>query len=221
MRGGADPGTASGAPGGDTARNGGGAEDRDADDREADGSDGRHSDLAASCRKARAGKQLDAVHRRALKEAAGGASRIGKFCGNLLAASGTGAGGRDGGEHGGSGGAAYEGELRKSTGDGHGDQGGKNGKNGKGNKGGDGDKGKGGNKGDDGQGGRGNQDDDGDGGNGNGDGKGDGDDDDSDIAPPSHGHHRPHGPHAPSAHEPRPQRTPVHTPPATHSPNGL
>ncbi|MFC9469662.1 hypothetical protein [Streptomyces coelicoflavus] len=216
--GGTDPGTTPGAPGGDTAREGGGDRDRDTGDRAADGSGGRHPDLAASCRKARAGKQLDAAHRRALKEAAGGASRVVKFCGDLLAAGGSGAGGRGDGEHGGSGGAAYEGELRKGTGDGRGDQddqgGGKGGKNGKDDKNGKGDKGgngEGGKKGDDGQGGRGNQDDDGDGGD-----DGNGDDDDADIAPPSHGHHRPHGPHAPSAHEPRPQRTPVHPSPVTH-----
>ncbi|MFD8452575.1 hypothetical protein [Streptomyces coelicoflavus] len=217
-RGGTNPGTTPGAPGGDTAREGGGDRDRDTGDRAADGSDGRHPDLAASCRRARAGKQLDAAHRRALKEAAGGASRVVKFCGDLLAAGGTGAGGRDDRGHGGSGGAAYEGELRKGNGDGRGDQddqddqGGKNGKNGKNGKGDKGGNGEGGKKGDGGQGGRGNQDDDGDGDG----GSGNGDDDDADIAPPSHGHHHPHGPHAPSAHEPRPQRTPVRPSPATH-----
>ncbi|MFJ6070191.1 hypothetical protein ACIQFU_04995 [Streptomyces sp. NPDC093065] len=205
--GGADPGTASGAPGGGTARDGGRTGDRDADDRDADGADGRRSGLAASCRKARAGKQLDAAHRRALKEAAGGASRVGKYCGTLLAASGT--GGRDGGEHGDSGEASYEGELRKDTGGGKGDRGGKgdkNGRNGKGDKENSGDKDKGGKKGDDGHGGRGDQDDDGD----DGGNDGNGDDDDADITPPVRGHHRPHGPHAPPAHEPRPQRAPAY-----------
>ncbi len=219
VRGGSDPGTASGTPGGGTARDGG-AGDRDADDRDPDGSDGRRSDLAASCREIRDGRQLDTAHRRALRDAAGGASRVAKYCGNLLAGTGGGSGGRDGGEQGDSGGATHQGELRKDTGDDRSGQGGKNGKgdksnnDGKGSKGG---KGEGGKKGDDGQGGQsgqsgqGNRDDDGDDG-GTGANGGNGDDDDAGIAPPAHGPHRPHGPHAPSAYEPRPQQPPAYAP---------
>ncbi|MFE2462456.1 hypothetical protein [Streptomyces sp. NPDC059402] len=223
VQGGSRPGAASGTPGEGTARDGGGAEDRDADGRDPDRSDGRRSDLAASCREVRDGRQLDAAHRRALKEAAGGASRVGKYCGDLLATTGGGTGGRDGAERGDSGEATHEGELRKDTGDDRSGKGGKNGKsgksgkgdkgdkNGKGGKGGKGDKGKGGKKGDDGQGGHGSRDDGGDDG-----GKGGNGDDDADIAPPAHGPHRPQGPHAPSAYEPRPQQPSAYAPHAAH-----
>ncbi|MEV8122949.1 hypothetical protein AB0P07_02305 [Streptomyces sp. NPDC085944] len=207
VQGGSRPGAASGTPGGDTARDGGGAEDRDADDRDSDGSDGRRSDLTAACRKVRDGRQLDAAHRRALKEAAGGASRVAKYCGSLLAGTGGGTGGRDGREHGDSAKATHEGELRKDTGDdrsGRGDEDDRDGK---------GDKGKGGKKGDAGQGGHGNRDDAGDDGGRSGHG-GNGDDDDADTAPPARG---PHGPHAPSAYEPRPQQPPAYAPHAAHS----
>ncbi|MFC9063294.1 hypothetical protein ACFTXB_35565, partial [Streptomyces sp. NPDC057074] len=76
----------------------------DSDGKGTDGADARRSGHAASCRKVRAGKDVDGAHRRALKEAAGGSSRVGKYCRHLLAV--TGADGRDG-------------ELR--TGDGDGD----------------------------------------------------------------------------------------------------
>ncbi|WP_051851745.1 hypothetical protein [Streptomyces sp. NRRL F-5650] len=226
VRGGAESGAPSGGPGGDTARDGDGTEDRGADAPDPDGSGERRSNLAASCRKVRAGQQLDAAHRRALKEAAGGASRVGKYCGNLLAGTPTGPGARDGAGHGGSGAAAYEGELRTGTDegrDGKGNKGkGNSGNNGKGNNGkganGNGDKGNNGsssnsNSGSDkGKGGgQGNQDDDGDDG-------GNGDDEGSGNAPPAHGPHRPHGPHAPSAREPRPQQgAPAYAPRAAYS----
>ncbi|QUW93307.1 hypothetical protein [Streptomyces sp. V17-9] len=222
VQGGSRPGAAPDTPGGGTARDGGGSEDRDADGRDPDGSDGQRSDLAASCRKVRDGRQLDAAHRHALKEAAGGASRVAKYCGNLLGGSGGGTGGRDGAGHGDSGEAAHEGELRQDTGDDRSGNGGRNGKDGKGDRGGKGsqgdkgDKGKGGKKGDDGRGDHGNRDDDGDDGGKGGNG-GNGDDDDADIAPPAHGPHRPHTPHAPSAHEPRPQQPPAYAPHAAHS----
>ncbi|MEU0594823.1 hypothetical protein [Streptomyces ardesiacus] len=226
VQGGAESGAPSGGPGGETARDGDGSEDRGADGRDRDGSEGRRSNLAASCRKVRAGQQLDAAHRRALKEAAGGASRVGKYCGNLLAGTPAGTGTRDGADHGDSGAATHEGELRKDTGegqDGKGDNGkGNSGNSGNGNKGGKGNKSNSGssgntvdkgNKGGKGNGGQGNQDDDGDDG-----GNGNGDDDDADIAPPAHGPSRPHGPHAPSSHEPRPQQpAPAYAPRAASS----
>ncbi|MEU1871797.1 MULTISPECIES: hypothetical protein [unclassified Streptomyces] len=203
VQGGAVPGTTPGTPDGGTARDGGRAGDRDTDDRDAGGSDGRRKGLTASCRKLRAGKELDTAHRRALKEAAGGASRVVKYCAGLLA--GNDGGGREGGDHGGD--AAEptrEGELRRDTGDddgksGKSDKGDKDNKGGKSDKGG---KGNGGKKG-----GHGDQGDDGDDG-------GDGDDADAAIAPPArdpqhpdrpdrpHRSHGPHGPHARSAYTP-------------------
>ncbi|WP_109034424.1 hypothetical protein [Streptomyces rubrogriseus] len=209
VQGGSVPGATPGAPEGGTARDGGEARDRGADDRNPGGTDGRRSSLAASCRKVRAGKELDTAHRHALKEAAGGASRVGKYCGALLA--GTGTGGRDDADRATPRGPVREGELRGATGDGQGeksDDGGKGGKgaksdegegkdNGKGNGQGK-DEGKGQGKGDDG---------DDDGGNG---------DDDADTAPPRRGPHHParphhpdraHGPHTSSAYQPRPQHT--------------
>ncbi|MFF0700762.1 hypothetical protein ACFYVC_10660 [Streptomyces tendae] len=219
VQGGAAPGSTPGASDRGTARDGGEAGSPDADDRDAGGPDGRRSSLAASCRKVRAGKELDTAHRRALKEAAGGAARVVKYCGSLLA--GTDGGGRDGGDRGDAAETTREGELRRATGDGDGrdDKDGKNGKgdkNGKGGKGGNG-KGNSGKKND--HGGHGDQGDDGeDGGNGDDDADADSDSD-SDIAPPARDPHpdRPHrpGPHAPSADEPRRQQQPTYTPHAS------
>ncbi|MEU0445195.1 hypothetical protein [Streptomyces tendae] len=226
VQGGAAPGGTPGASDRGTARDGGEAGSPDADDRDAGGPDGRRSSLAASCRKVRAGKELDTAHRRALKEAAGGAARIVKYCGSLLA--GTDGGGRDGGDRGDAAETTREGELRRATGDGDGRDG-KNGKDGKGKdgkgdkngKGGQGGKGKdgkgnGGKKND--HGGHGDQGDDGeDGGNGDDDA-----DADSDIAPPARDPHhpdRPHRPgsHAPSADEPRRPQQPTRAPHASPS----
>ncbi|MFD7561782.1 hypothetical protein ACFV7O_01180 [Streptomyces tendae] len=225
VQGGAAPGSTPGASDRGTARDGGEAGSPDADDRDAGGPDGRRSSLAASCRKVRAGKELDTAHRRALKEAAGGAARVVKYCGSLLA--GTDGGGRDGGDRGDAAETTREGELRRATGDGDGrdDKNGKNGKNGKGDKNGKG--GKGGNgKGNGGKkndhGGHGDQGDDGeDGGNGDDDADADADAD-SDIAPPARDPHhpdRPHrpGPHAPSADEPRRPQQPTRAPHASPS----
>ncbi|WP_217168805.1 hypothetical protein [Streptomyces sp. AC512_CC834] len=208
-------GTTPDASGGGTTRDRGKAGDRDADDRDTGGSDGRRSHLAASCRKVRSGKELDGAHKRALKEAAGGSSRVGKYCGDLLeekdSATRDRTGSRDGREHGDSGDAAREGELRKATGDGggkgdEGSKGNKGDKNGKG----DGD-GKGGKKGDDGDDGKGGKDDRGDKGD-----KGDkDDDDDSHIAPPDrnpHVPHAPHGPRTPSSYELLSRQGPVYAP---------
>ncbi|MFI0570447.1 hypothetical protein [Streptomyces tendae] len=226
VQGGAAPGSSPGAPdggaSGGTARDRGEAGSPDADDRDAGGPDGRRSSLAASCRKVRAGKELDTAHRRALKEAAGGAARVVKYCGSLLA--GTDGGGRDGGDRGDAAETTRKGELRMATGDGDGDgrddNGGKDGKNGKGDK-----NGKGGKSGKDGK----DKDGKGDGGkkNDHGDqgddgGNGDDDDADSDIAPPARDPHhpdRPHrpGPHTPSADESHPQRQPTHAPHAPHA----
>ncbi|MFJ8804956.1 hypothetical protein [Streptomyces sp. NPDC102490] len=208
VQGGAATGATPGASDGAGARDDDEAGDRDADGRDTDGGDGRRSDLTASCRKVRAGKEPDAAHRRALKEAAGGASRVVTYCGSLLA--GTDGGGRDGGGRGGDPAEpTREAEPRKDTGGGNGQgdkngQGGNNGKGAnstksdKGDKNGNGGKGNGGKKSD-----HGGQGDDGDDG-----GNGDGDEADADIAPPVRDPHRParphrsHGPHAPSAHAP-------------------
>ncbi|MEV5757933.1 hypothetical protein AB0L61_14350 [Streptomyces tendae] len=221
VQGGAAPGSTPGASDRGTARDGGEAGSPDADDRDAGGTDGRRSSLAASCRKVRAGKELDTAHRRALKEAAGGAARVVKYCGSLLA--GTDGGGRDGGDRGDAAETTREGELRRATGDGDGRDGmnGKDGKGDKNGKGGQGDKGKdgkgnGGKKND--HGGHGDQGDDGeDGGNGDDDA-----DADSDIAPPARDPHhpdRPHRPgsHAPSADEPRRPQQPTRAPHASPS----
>ncbi|MFD5364362.1 hypothetical protein ACFWJ2_33825 [Streptomyces tendae] len=210
VQGGAAPGSTPGASDRGTARDGGEAGSPDADDRDAGGPDGRRSSLAASCRKVRAGKELDTAHRRALKDAAGGAARIVKYCGSLLA-------GTDGGDRGDAAETTREGELRRATGDGDGRDGknGKNGKDGKDGKGKDG-KGNGGKKND--HGGHGDQGDDGeDGGNGDDDA-----DADSDIAPPARDPHhpdRPHRPgsHAPSADEPRRPQQPTRAPHASPS----
>ncbi|MFE0414784.1 hypothetical protein [Streptomyces tendae] len=219
VQGGAAPGSTPGAPGGGTAGDGGEAEGPDADDRDTGGFDGRRSSLAASCRKVRAGKELDTSHRRALKEAAGGAARVVAYCGSLLA--GTDGGVRDGGDRGDAAETTRDGELRRATGDGDGrdeqsgkgDRNGKDGKGGKGGKDKDG-KGNGGKK--NGHGGHGDQGDDGEDG-------GHGDDADSDIAPPARDPHRPDrahrphrpGPHAASADEPRPQQQPTYAPHAS------
>ncbi|MDA5140618.1 hypothetical protein PEM37_03805 [Streptomyces sp. AD681] len=225
VQGGAAPGSTPGASDRGTARDGGEAGSPDADERDAGGPDGRRSSLAASCRKVRAGKELDTAHRRALKDAAGGAARVVKYCGSLLA--GTDGGGRDGGDRGDAAETTREGELRRATGDGDGRDGkngkgkdGKGDKNGKGGKGKDGKgkdgKGNGGKKND--HGGHGDQGDDGeDGGNGDDDA-----DADSDIAPPARDPHhpdRPHrpGPHAPSADEPRRPQQPTRAPHASPS----
>ncbi|MFD7058289.1 hypothetical protein [Streptomyces sp. NPDC059906] len=213
VQGGSVPGATPGAPEGGTARDGGEAEDRGADDQNPGGSDGRRSSLAASCRKVRAGKELDTAHRRALKEAAGGASRVGKYCGALLA--GTGPGGRDGADRATPGGLVREGELRGDTGDdgGKGEKSDDGGKGGKSDEDKDKDKDKGKDKGK----GKGDDGDDDDGGNGDEDA-----DADADIAPPRRGPHHParphhpdrahhpdrvHGPHTLSGYQPRPQRT--------------
>ncbi|MFH8442919.1 hypothetical protein ACH4D3_17025 [Streptomyces sp. NPDC018026] len=222
VQGGSVPGATPGAPEGGTARDGGETRDRGADDRNPGGSDGRRSSLAASCRKVRAGKELDTAHRGALREAAGGASRVGKYCGALLAGTGTGGrDGADGADRATPGGPVREGELRADTGDGDsrgdkGDDGGKGGKGPKSDEGEGKDNGNGNGK-DEGKGNGQGKGDDGDDG-GNGSGNGDDADDDADIAPPRRGPHHParphhpdraHGPHAPSfsAYQPRPQHT--------------
>ncbi|MET9820810.1 hypothetical protein ABZ038_04185 [Streptomyces sp. NPDC006349] len=213
-RGGSAPrGAAPDAPDESTGGESGRAGNRDAEDRDTGGTDGRRSALTASCRKVRAGQELDGPHRRALKEAAGGSSRVGKYCGDLLTGTGTGTGGP--------GATTREGGLRLDTGDGEGgdgrngqggkgpgdkgskgDQGGKEDGGGKGGKVGKGDKDGGGKEGDDGHAGQGNH---GGGDNGDGDGDNGDDDDDSDIAqdmaPPARDPHRPHRP--PRSHAPR------------------
>ncbi|MFG3248408.1 hypothetical protein [Streptomyces sp. NPDC048187] len=225
VQGGKGPGAGPDASDGGAARDGDGTADRDPDGREAGGPDGNRSRLTASCRKVRAGKPLDAARRRALTEAAGGASRVVKYCGGLLAAVGNGTGGRDAGEHGDSGKSVHEGgHGNGGQGDGNGKGDDKNGKNGKsvksdksdkdkGDKGtGDGKDDKNGKGGKDGNGKKGD------------DGDDDGSDDDADHAtPPERGPHRPHrphhAPHAPAADGPRSHRAPhaAHAPHATPS----
>ncbi|MGC9474334.1 hypothetical protein ACP4I1_09275 [Streptomyces sp. WG4] len=192
-RGGSVPGggPTSGAPGRDDSADGT-AEDRDADsgDQGTGGSGGGRQALATACQDVRTGRGLDDARRRALEEAAGSSSKVGKYCRNLLADPGTAVQdrdtGRDAGENGDAGEAAREREPRKdasnkgdkgSKGDKGGDGGGQDGKGSKGGKGG----GKGG---------------------GDKDGKGD-DDDGGHIVPPAGQHHRPHGPSVP-AHPDRP-----------------
>ncbi|MFD5801566.1 hypothetical protein [Streptomyces sp. NPDC127020] len=179
VQGGAVPdGTPSGSPGADTPGDGGTAanrtpERRDAEDRGTGGADGRRSGHVAVCRKVRVGKDVDGAHRRALKEAAGGSSRVGKYCRHLLAV--TGADGRDG-------------DLRTGDGDGDDrtDRRDKNGKSGKDDKG---DKGDRDNKGGEGKGKE-------RGGKKGGDGDEGKDEDDDDRRPDAD---RPHQRHTPSA----------------------
>ncbi|MEU0473043.1 hypothetical protein [Streptomyces olivaceus] len=159
-------GTAPGVPDEDTGRDGG--EAGDAGGRAAGGTGGHRRDLVESCRRVGAGKALDDARVRALEQAAGGAWRVGKYCGDLLAAD-----------------DSADGDAR-----GHGDRsdrGGKGGENGKGGNG-EGDQGRGGKKGD-GGGGRG---DDGDGGEDDGP---DGDDSrTSPVSPPVRHSHQPRQP---------------------------
>ncbi|MFB7089573.1 hypothetical protein [Streptomyces sp. NPDC056296] len=204
VRGGSVPGSPTpGAPDRGSARvdeDGGTAEDGDTDadaDADADGraSGGGRPGLAASCRDVRAGKGLDGSRRRALKEAAGGSSRVGKYCRNLLAGTdGTAqdrGGGRDSDE-------SAEGNRDRETRKDSGDRNDRNDRTGKGDK-----DGEGGEEGRDGKGGE-------DGKKGGGDKGGKDDDDDGHhIAPPAGQHH---GPHAPSAFEPLPQQRPTYLP---------
>ncbi|WP_395572160.1 hypothetical protein [Streptomyces sp. BK79] len=164
--------------------------DSDADGRATGGpggSGGSHRTLAASCRDVRAGKQLDAGRLRALKEAAGGAGRVGTYCRDLLGHSGA-AQDRKGGR-----GAGESGETEETAG-GHGtrkddDKGGKGGNGDRDDDSGKGDKGDKG--GADGKGGK-DEDED--------------EDDDGHIAPPVG---RTYGPRAPSAVDPLPRRRPA------------
>lgn len=150
-QGGTAPGNTPSAPPGTDAPGAGGTtgdrtpERRDADDRGTGASDGRRSALVAACRKVRAGQEPDGAHRRDLKEAAGGSSRVARFCKGLLAVAG--ADGRDS-RH--SGEKSRDAELRRDDGrtgrdgkDGKGDKKDGDGKDGKDGKDGDG-KGKGG-----------------------------------------------------------------------------
>ncbi|MFE1028700.1 hypothetical protein ACFW5I_29755 [Streptomyces sp. NPDC058818] len=194
VRGGPVPGSPTpGTPDRGSARDdadGGADEDTDKD---ADGraSGGGRQGLAASCRDVRAGKGLDGARRRALKEAAGGSSRVVKYCRNLLAGTDSAAQDRGGGREGG-GDSDESGERNRDreTGRDSGDKDDKNGKGGKGGKGGEG--GEGGKK------------------SGGDDGGKDDDDDGHHIAPPAGQHH---DPHAPSAYAPLRQRPtyPPHT----------
>ncbi|MFH9576003.1 hypothetical protein [Streptomyces sp. NPDC017230] len=201
-RGGSTPGGARpGAPERDGA-GGGTAEDRDsgsASDDRADGSRGGRPGLAASCREMGAGKEVEGARSRALKEAAGGSSRVGKYCRSLLAGTDGAAQDRDSGTEGRafdeSAKSTRERETERETGDSD-DKNDKSDKNAKGDKGGKGDEG-----GKGGEGGKKGGDDKG--------GKDDEDDDGPHIAPPA-GHH--HDPHAPSAFVPLPQQRPNHPP---------
>ncbi|MGW0813591.1 hypothetical protein ACWD00_10125 [Streptomyces viridiviolaceus] len=144
------------APGATRDETGGGT-DADRAPGSDDSRDRRHG-LAASCRDLRAGERLDDARRQALKEAAGGSSRVRTYCKGVL--TGTGATGRDGdgdsgGETGETGDAAGAHGTRKDTGDqdtksDKGDKDDKGGGRSKGDKGDEGGKGdKGGKDGDD------------------------------------------------------------------------
>ncbi|MGW7282096.1 hypothetical protein ACWGIV_28150 [Streptomyces sp. NPDC054844] len=193
-QGGPVPGSPSpGAPDRGSARDGAdGDTDQDTDedtDADADGraSGGGRSGLAASCRDVRAGKGLDGVRRRALKEAAGGSSQVVTYCGNLLAGTDGAAQDRSGGREGGrDSDESGERNRDRETGRGSGDKGDRSGKGGEEGRGGEGGK-KGG--GDDG-------------------GKDD-DDDGHHIAPPAGQHH---DPHAPPAYAPLPRQRPAYPP---------
>ncbi|GGQ05397.1 hypothetical protein ACFFKE_20275 [Streptomyces mutabilis] len=192
MRGGSVPGggPTTGVPDRDEPADGT-AEGRDTDseDQGTGGPGGGRQALAAACRDVRAGRELDDARRRALEEAAGSSSKIGKYCRNLLAGPGTAAQdrdtGRDAGSNGEAGEAAREREPRKDAGN-KGDKEGKGDKSDRGDDGGNDGKGAKGGKG---------------GGGGGGDGDGKGDDGGGHIVPPAGQHHRPHAPSAP-AHRP-------------------
>ncbi|MFI8949354.1 hypothetical protein ACIGO6_22880 [Streptomyces sp. NPDC053750] len=120
--------------------------DRDSDDRGTGGSDGRRPGLATSCRAVRAGGELDGTMRRALKDAAGGASRVAKYCKDLLARTDAGESSRERSDGKTAGDRDEEaGKDGKDDEDGKGAKGGKDGKDGEGDrdgrkrKGGDGD----------------------------------------------------------------------------------
>ncbi|MEJ1197162.1 MULTISPECIES: hypothetical protein [unclassified Streptomyces] len=173
---------------GDTDQDPGTDQDADADGR---ATGGGRPDLAASCRDVRAGKGLDGARRRALKEAAGGSSRVVKYCRNLLAGTDSGAQDRGGGREGGRD-SDESGERNRDRETGR-DSGDKDDRSGKGGEGGE--EGKGGGAG---------------GKKGGGDGGGKDDDDDGHhIAPPAGQHH---DPHAPSAYAPLPRQGPTYPP---------
>ncbi|MBD0423170.1 hypothetical protein H0H10_29110 [Streptomyces sp. TRM S81-3] len=119
-RGGSTPDGAATAPSGrGDARDeagGGTATGRDpgADDRSGDVG-GRRQSLAASCRDVRAGERLDGARRRALTEAAGGASRVWTYCEGVLAGTGRDGDGSGSGMTGEGGDAAGNREPRKDT----------------------------------------------------------------------------------------------------------
>ncbi|MFJ8188549.1 hypothetical protein ACIQ8D_01940 [Streptomyces sp. NPDC096094] len=197
--GGPTPGALDRGSAGDDA-DGGTAEDGDTD---ADGraSGGGRPGLVAACRDVRAGKGLDGSRRRALKEAAGGSSRVGKYCGKLLAGTDGGAQDRSGGREGGRDSAeSAEGNPERGTGKDSGAKNDRNGKSGKNGKSGNG--GEGGGGGQDGKGGEGGK-------KSGGDKGGKGDDDGDHIAPPAGQHH---DPHAPSAFEHLPRQRPTYSP---------
>ncbi|MFF8094215.1 hypothetical protein [Streptomyces sp. NPDC016675] len=190
-------------PGRDGAEGGGRAGDRDAgsDERAAAGVGEGRPDLTAACREVRAGEHLEGARGRALKEAAGGASRVVLYCRSLLAQAGTSAQDRDGARD-----AKENGQAREMTREqdpsrnGKGGKGGRDGKSGKSHKGSKSTKST---KGD--RGGK----DSGDSREGEGGGRGGGKDDDDDRhrpLPPA-GHR--YDPRAPSAFAPSPQQRPA------------
>ncbi|MFE2049925.1 hypothetical protein ACFXAS_15615 [Streptomyces sp. NPDC059459] len=204
-------------PGRDGAEGGGEEADRDAGsgDRAAAGAGDGRPDLTASCREVRAGEQPEGARGRALKEAAGGASRVAPYCRSLLAQAGTSArdrvGARDAKENG------QDREVTREQAPSRNGKGGKGGKSHKGSKSAKGTKGdRGGNGSEDGKGGK-----DGKTGKGGKGGKGDrdsregegggkggkggkGDDDDRHRPLPPAGHR--YAPHAPSAFAPSRQQ---------------
>ncbi|MGC9380486.1 hypothetical protein [Streptomyces sp. MH13] len=202
-------GPARGAPdrgGAKSGADGGTAEDRGSDpgagsgdtshDRAKSGSGRGWPDLAAACRDVRAGREPEGARGRALKDAAGGSSRVGKYCGDLLAGSAGSAPGR---------GRGKDGREPDESGESEKGSGGSGGRGGKGDKpdkeGNGGNSGKGGNGGNGGKGGEGGK-------KGGGDKGGKDDDDDGPHITPPPGHH--HGPRAPWALPPLAQQRPAY-----------
>ncbi|MEV5316427.1 hypothetical protein AB0K92_01915 [Streptomyces sp. NPDC052687] len=146
----AKPGTgaASGEQGEDGTQKG-----RDGEDRATpSGGAGRSwSEIASACRVVRDGRSLDADRRRVLEGVAGGSSRVGRYCENVLRGTGGAAsGGATGGSPAGATGGALAGTTGSGQGQGKGDSaGGGNGAGGKGSDGKDEGKDDGKGKGDD------------------------------------------------------------------------
>ncbi|MGZ3117385.1 hypothetical protein [Streptomyces sp. H62] len=190
-------------PGRDGAEGGGRAGDRDtgSDERAAAGAGDGRPDLTAACREVRAGEQPEGARGRALKEAAGGASRVAPYCRSLLAQAGTSARDRDGARDAKENGRARE--VTREQDPSRNGKGGKDGKSDKSDKGSKSSKSTKSTKGD--RGGKDSRDSREGGGGGRGGGKDDDDDRHRPLPPAGHRY----DPHAPSAFAPSPQQRPA------------